>query len=314
MKYNRLILSLAVAAMIPAAMAQSQLKVSTGSPSGTYSKMFKEFQAVCKDQILQIEMPSSGSIENVDRLVGNEANAAIVQTDVLYFRARNEDLSGVKTLFSLFPEEVHVITKVDSPIHEGGTLGIGKKPIQLNKIEDLNGRTVVSWGGSFITAQVIRLQSEIGFNVAEVKDFKQAKEALDSGQAAAIIMVGGQPMADVASLNRDYKLIPFSDAVTGKLKAVYSPAKVTYSGMGQGGSGIQTIATDSLFVTRAYKTPKMVESLAALRSCFVNNVDAIAEQTGTHKKWASVKVENQGKWAWYELPSTQPVVTVGKKK
>jgi len=284
------------------ALAQTQLKVSTGGPTGTYSRMFKEFQNVCKDQIMQIEMPSKGSIENIDRLVGNEANAAIVQTDVLFFRARNEDLSNVKTLFALYPEEVHVITMAVSPIMEGGTMGIGKKPAVINHVEDLNGRVVVAWGGSVITAQVIRLQSEIGFQVAEVADFKTAKAAIESGQAAAIIMVGGQPMDDVKALNTAYKLLSFSEASMGKLKSVYVPAKLNYSSMGQGGSGIASIATESLYVTRAYKTPKYIESLGALRKCFTDNLPDMQETIGMHKKWSAVNSDNHGKWQYMDLP------------
>lgn len=293
-----------------AAMAQTQLKVSTGGPTGTYSRMFKEFQNVCKDQIMQIESPSKGSIENMDRLLGNEVNAAIVQTDVLFFRARNEDLGGVKTLFSLHPEEVHVITTSVSPIKAGGMAGFGAKPLQFNSVNDLAGHSVAAWGGSIVTAQVIRLQSEINFSVVEVADFKAAKAAVDSGQVAAIIMVGGQPMDDVKALTNAYKLLPFPEATMGKLKSVYVPAKLNYSGMGQGGSGVSTIATEALFVTRAYKTPKYVESLGALRGCFKTNVAELQETTGMHKKWASVNPDNTGKWSYYELPT----VTTAKKK
>lgn len=308
MKFSKLAIAVAAIAISATAMAQTQLKVSTGGSTGTYSRMFKEFQNVCKDQIMQIEMPSKGSIENMDRILGNEVNAAIVQTDVLFHRARNEDLGNVKTLFALHPEEVHVITPTVSPIKTGGVAGIGAKSAQINSVSDLAGRAVAAWGGSVVTAQVIRLQSEVNFTVAEVADFKAAKAALDKGDVAAIVMVGGQPMADVQTLTNAYKLLPFNEAMIGKLKSVYVPAKLNYSGMGQGGSGVQSIATEALYVTRAYKTPKYVESLAALRSCFKTNVNELAETTGTHKKWAAVNADNTGKWSYYELP------TVGKKK
>lgn len=301
---KKFIFALAVASVATLSMAQSQLKVSTGSPTGTYSRMFKEFQGMCKDQIMQIEVNSTGSVQNMDRILGNEVNAAIVQTDVLFYRARNEDLSNVKTLFALHPEEVHVVAPTVSPIKSGGIGGLGGKPIQLNTVADLAGRTVVAWGGSVVTAQVIRLQSEIAFNVIEVEGFKQAKEHLDKGTAAAIIMVGGQPMADLQTLGRDHKLLSFPEAVVGKLKSVYVPAKLNYSNMGQGGSGIPSVATEALFVTRAYKTPKMQASLAALRGCFRNSVGELSETLGTHKKWQAVNVSSTGKWAFYELPES----------
>ncbi len=287
-----------------AVSAQTQLKVSTGSATGTYSRMFKEFSTVCKDQIMQIEMPSTGSVQNMDRILGNEVNAAIVQTDVLFYRARTEDLSNVKTLFSLHPEEVHIIGLTNSVIKEGGVAGIGSKPVNFNSVADLVGRSVAAWGGSVITAQVLRLQAEIGFSVVEVDGFKAAKTALDNGSVAAIVMVGGQPLADIQTLTAAYKLIPVGESTVGKLKSVYVPAKLNYSNLGQGGAGISTVATEALFVTRAYKTQKYMESLAALRGCFNATVDELSETLGTHKKWATVKADNRGKWAYYELPAT----------
>lgn len=300
--FSKITLACAIAVATISASAQTQLKVATGAGTGNYSRMFKEFAGVCKDQIMQIEVPSKGSVDNMDKLLGNEVNAAIVQTDVLFFRARNEDLGGVKTLFSLYPEEVHVITPAVSPIKSGGVMGVGAKSIQLNNVSDLAGRSVAAWGGSIVTAQVIRLQSEINFTVTEVADFKSAKAALDAGQVAAIVMVGGQPMSDVAAMTNAYKLLPFPEATVGKLKSVYVPAKLNYSGMGQGGSGVATIATESLFVTRAYKTEKYVQSLAALRGCFKANLPELQETTGMHKKWQAVNSDNSGKWSSYELP------------
>ena len=314
--FSKIALISAMLAISAGVSAQTQLKVATGGPTGTYHRMFTEFQQACKDQIMQIEVPSKGSVDNMDKLLGNEVNAAIVQTDVLFFRARNEDLGGIKTLFALYPEEVHVITPTISPILEGGTLGMGKKPAQFNTVNDLNGRAVAAWGGSIVTAQVIRLQSEITFTVTEVADFKAAKALLDSGQVAAIVMVGGQPMDDVKALTNAYKLLPFPEATMGKLKSVYVPAKLNYSGMGQGGSGVQSIATESLYVTRSYKTAKYVESLAALRGCFKSSVAELQETTGMHKKWSAVNPDNTGKWSYYELPTVvaAPAQTAAKKK
>lgn len=296
-------LFIAAALASSTAFAQAQLRVATGPAAGTYGKMFKEFQQACKDQIMQIEVPTTGSIDNMDKLVGNEVNAAIVQTDVLFYRARNEDLSNVKTLFSLHPEEVHVLTTSVSKLTSGGIAGFGAKPLQFSTVSDLTGHVVAAWGGSVVTAQVIRLQSEINFRVREVGSFKEANDLLLKGEVAAILMVGGQPMGDVAALGQGYKLLSFPDAVVNKLKSVYVPAKLNYSKMGMAGSGIATVATEALFVTRAYKTPKYVQSLASLRACFNENIDALAETTGTHKKWSSVKADSTGKWSYYELPS-----------
>lgn len=297
---------IAIAAMVAvsSAMAQATLKVSTGSSSGTYSRMFKELASVCKNELPLVEMNSSGSVQNIDRLIGNEVNGAFTQTDVIFFRGQTEELSDYKTLFTLHPEEVHVITKAVSPITEGGVAGIGAKPIRLERVEDLAGRTVAAWGGSYVTAQVVRLQSEIQYKVAELPDFKSAKAALDKGDVAAILMVGGAKMADVEALPKDYKLLSFSEQTIGKLKRVYVPAVLNYSNLGPGGNGVKTVATEALFVVRAYKSPKFVEAMANLRACFNNNAEMISETTGMHAKWRLVKPGNEGKWGYYQLPSS----------
>lgn len=301
MKSTKFVLASLAFALSASVTAQTQVTVSTGSPTGTYSQMFKELQRTCKDQL---EVPSTGSIQNMDRILGNKVNAAIIQTDVLFYRKQHEDLSNIKTLFTLHPEEVHVITPSVSPIKIGGIGGIGGKNLQLKSVGDLAGQSVAAWGGSVITAQFIRSKSEVAFSVLEVQDFKSAKQALDDGKVAAIVMVGGQPMSDVQTLDRSYKLLPFSEAAVGKLKSVYVPAKLNYSNMGQGGSGVASIATDALFVTRVYKTATIQDSLSTLRSCFKNNVYEISETLGTHKKWISVNPDNKGKWEYYDLPET----------
>lgn len=306
---------MAVAAVT--ASAQTQLKVATGGPTGTYSVMFKQFQQTCKDEIMQVEIPTTGSVQNMDKILGNEVNAAIVQTDVLFMRARSEDLSGIKTLFSLYPEEVHVYAPTVSKVMDKGNMvGMGKKPIPFNTVADLQGYSIAAWGGSIVTAQLIRIQGEMQYNIVEVNNFNEAKAKLDAGEVQGVLMVGGQPMADLTKLNNSYKLLPFPESLTQKLKAVYTPAKLNYSNLGQGGSGIPTIATDALYVTRAYKTAKYVESLSALRSCFAANLDYLKEETGMHKKWSSVNGDNRGKWAYYELPTAQakPAEALGLKK
>ncbi len=317
MKYSKIAFISAALAVSASAMAQAQLRVSTGGPTGTYSAMFKQFQSVCKDQIMQIEVPSSGAVQNVDRLLNKEVNAAIVQTDVLFMRAQSDDLGDVKTLFSLYPEEVHVFTPTVSPLKDAGNMvGMGKKSLQFNTVADLRGQRIAAWGGSVVTAQLIRIQGEIQYEIMEVADFAAAKKAVDEGQAAAVLMVGGQPMGDISKLSNAYKLLPFPEALTSKLKSVYvstskgKPVKLNYSNLGQGGSAIPTIATDALYVTRAYKTAKYVESLGALRSCFETNLPMMQEETGFHKKWNSVDAENKGKWAYYELPSSAVATSI----
>jgi TRAP-type uncharacterized transport system substrate-binding protein len=277
------------------------LKVATGSSSGTYSKMFKELQETCKDTIMLSEQNSNGSMDNIDMLTGNTVNGAFVQTDVLFYRSRTEDLSNVKTLVTLHPEEVHFVTLTTPNIKEGGTMGFGAKQVQFNSINDLVGRTVVASGGSYITAQVIRLQTEINFNIVEAKTNDDAIKMITTGQAHAAVLVGGSPLPILAPLTNTYKLLEIPEATVAKLKNVYVPAKLNYSKMSS--TGVSTVATNALFVTRQYKTDTFVKGLTNLRACINKNVDVLSETTGKHPKWQAVKVGDTGKWSYYDLTS-----------
>ena len=290
--------AIVIAASALSAQAQA-LKVSTGGSGGTYSRMFKELGAACSTQLQLVEVNSSGSTQNIDRLIGNEVNGAFVQTDVLHYRGRTEDLSNVKTLVALHPEGVHVVALATQKEKTGGTMGFGGKLVQLNTINDLNGKVVAAAGGSFITAQVIRLQTEIGFQVAEMKSAEDALAAVANGTAAAAILVGGAPLGQVAGLDRNFKLLSFPEATVAKLKNVYRPAVLNYSKMGA--AGIASVSTDALFVTREYKTAKFTAGLSKLRSCINENVGELSETTGMHPAWSKVDVNNKGKWAYYSL-------------
>lgn len=292
-------LALAAAALLPA--AQAQMRVATGKAGDTYSSMLRQLNARCSGDVAIMEVPSAGSNDNINQLVGNQVNAAFTQSDVLWLRARTEDLADVKTLLALHPEQVHIVARTSSGIKEGGTLGYGAKEVVFNDITSLAGRKVGAAGGSLITAQVIRLQSEIPFQVVQLDTGDAVLQALASGQIAAAVFVGGAPLGTVSKLGPDHKLLPIPAPVVEKLKGVYRPARLNYQRMNA--AGVATVATDALFVTRQYKTPKMTSGLAKLRSCALSSVDELKETTGTHPAWRYVEPSNKGKWAWYDLPS-----------
>lgn len=285
-----------VAFCMPKGHAQS-LVIATGGPAGTYHAMYKEFDARCGNGDLK-EVASSGSNDNIDKLVANQVNGAFVQTDVIYFRSKTEDLSKVKTLFSLHSEQVHLIARAEG-VQQGGFMGIGAKTIHFNTITDLAGRNVGGAGGSILTAKVIKAQSGVNFNVTEFPSNKAALEALQAGQVDGVIIVGGEPMAEVAALPATYRLLPIPAPIQDKLKAVYQPARLSYRNLNA--AGVPTVSIKSLFVTREYKSAKFVNALTALRACFAKNIDDLQETTGTSPAWQSVDAKDQGKWTWYDL-------------
>lgn len=295
--FTKFLIAAIVLSVASFSQAQS-LKVSTGGSGGTYSRQTKELMSVCSSQIPITEINSTGSIQNLDRLIGNEVNGAFVQTDILFFRSRTEDLSNIKTLVAMNPEDVHVVALTQSKEKVGGTLGFGAKSAQINSVNDLGGKIVVAAGGSFVTAQIIRLQTEIPFQVAEMKSVEDALAAVASGQASAAVIVGGAPLGQISSLDRTFKLLSFPDATVAKLKNVYKSTRLNYGKMGA--AGIQSVSTDSLFVTKNYTTQKYVDGLKKLRECIINNIPELAETTGMHPSFSKIDVTNHGKWAWFD--------------
>lgn len=284
-------------------VAAQTLKVATGSAKLTYSSMFKEMTAFCGTSVSMTEINSGGSMDNIDRLVGNEVNAGFVQSDVLWLRARTEDLSNVKTLLALHNEQVHLVARASSGQKSGGVLGVGGKEVVFTDLASLAGQRVGAAGGSAVTAQVIRLQSEVPFTVVQLASNDEVVKAVAKGDIAAGLVVAGSPTPLIAGLGPDFKLLSISGPVAERLKGVYRPARLSYSKMGA--AGVPTVATDALFVTREYKTERMTSALGAFRSCMHSKLDEVKEATGTHPAWQAVDAANKGKWVWYDLPGAR---------
>lgn len=293
------ILFLAAALCVSALSFAQQLQVSTGDPKGsTYTSMFATMGKYCGGQIALVPMPSSGSVENLDRLMANTVNAAFVQSDMLFMRAMTEDLGAIKTLLALHPETVHFYAPQASGIKTGGVMGVGGKEVVLSDITQLAGLRVGAAGGSVVTAGVIKLQADIGYTLVTYETNDQAHAALVKGEVNAVVRVGGQPLAGIASLPAGFKLLAVNPATAEKLKNVYRPTRASYRNLNA--AGVPTVTTDALLVVRNYKTPKMVDALGAFRECVLGNLDEIKETTGTHGAWQSVRSDNRGLWPWFE--------------
>lgn len=287
--------------MVGAAQAQS-LVVATGNPKLTYSRMFNELRSQCQSVDMK-EVTTDGSNTNLDDLEQNKVNAAIVQTDALFWRSKSEDdLNNVRTLFALFPEEVHVIARADG-VHVGGmSLGgfsIGGKQVVFNNIGDLAGHNVGAVGGSSLTAEVIRALTGIKYNIVQLSSNDEAKSALQSGKIDAFIAVGGAPLSTVTELDQNYKLLSVTPQQQAQLSKVYKAARVSYGNLGQ--RGLPTIATEALFVSRVYTSDQKVDQLKRLRACEAQALPALHDQIGTHPKWQQVQVGNKGLWTYYDI-------------
>lgn len=217
---------LAVVLMLATPLAaRADLVVSTGSEKGTYYSMLRSVQVACSQVPLTVNT-STGSDENLDRLVQNQATLGVVQSDTLKFQEMNDPRVNderIRVLAVLHPEEVHVV--VSSGVKVGGSMfGLvgGRLPETL---ADLRGKDVGAWGGSYTTAMVMNLQGNLGLNVIRYGNGDEAKAAMEQNRIQAIIAVGGQPLGFVSGLDRRYRLLSIGD--TAKF-SFYVPAKLNY--------------------------------------------------------------------------------------
>ena len=276
-----------------------QLSVGTGGPKGTYATQFQEMQKACGNELPLVPVASSGAVENLERLINNEINMGYVQSDLLFRRARIQDLSNIKTLLAMHTEQIHFVAR-NEVRKSGGVMGIGGDKWQLRSIDQLAGLKVAAAGGSVETAKQIKTDSDIGYTIVEAASADFALNLLREGKVDAALLVGGAPLGNLRSLGQEYTLLSVPQGVYEKIKGAYKPARVTYSQMGA--QGVQTVAIDALLVTREYKTPRMVEALGRFRQCVLSKIEEIKETTGTHSSWQTVDPDNKGRWAWYELP------------
>lgn len=267
----------------------------TGSP---YSKMFNQLNARCTEKMT--EHGTNGSIQNIELLTSNAVNAAIVQTDMLFFMKSTdpEKVANVKTLFTLHPEELHFVARADTKT-EGGILGIGGNKVTFNTVGDLKSRTVGAVGGSVVSGRIFSSQSGLNFKVQQFANNDELKSALLDGRVDTILIVGGAPHDLVKSLDTKFRILAVDTGTAAKVAAVYKPAKVSYTNLNQ--AGVNTVSTQANFVTRVYRSSEKIEQLKQIRNCFNTKLVGIVDATGTHPKWQLVNQSDRGNWPYYEL-------------
>lgn len=305
-RFSRAFAAAALMAVAAVASAQDSFSVATGNSKAgsTYSQMFRELKNVCGSQLALQERETNGSVENMSLLTGNQVNAAVVQSDLLFFTKMTDPgkVNNVKTLVGFHPEELHFIARGDVK-KEGGVLGFGGKEVVFRSVEDLANRKVGAVGGSVLSGRVFASQSKLNFQVVEFPDNNQLSAALLKGEIDTALYVAGAPSAAVKALDQRFRVLPVTANVAKAVGGVYTPAKVSYTNLGA--AGVDTVSTQALLVTRTYRSKQMNEQLGKFRSCFEAQLGNIQDKTGTHPKWQDVDAANLGKWDVYALPSAK---------
>src|SRR5665213_1373663 len=123
----------------PVAPGVVVLKIAAGSSSGIYEEFEKEIQAEIGDSVQLQVVPSHSATENLDHLMGNDVNLALMTSDVLFFRTSVDDTSGLRTLLVLFPEDVNIVTlKQPYKLPKKNAFDFNNKSYTISDISDLD--------------------------------------------------------------------------------------------------------------------------------------------------------------------------------
>ena len=289
-------------------LAQSKkFVVGQGSITGTYTKAFTELSSACSTDSLPLAPAfpdgKGDGAANLEALVNNQAQAAFVRNDVIFWQGQSGQLGFVKTLFTLWPEQVHLVARTQTVVTtKGKYYGTNESTVSLSSINELNGLRLGAVGANQITANVIKAQTGINFEIVSLPGSKEAIEALDNGTVHAVIFTAGKPAPVVTKLNGNYKLLAIPADVAKKVSAVYSPTTLTYSNLSQA-FNVPSVSAESIFVTKVFNTPVKVQQLSELRACFYKRLDELKDDGSP--LWQNVDSKNQGKWAWYDLPKAR---------
>lgn len=278
------------------------LVVADDSSSGTYKKMLGEIIGVCStDQfsITEAQGVTGGAPGNLDALVNNQTQAALLHSDVFFANSQADPTyKRFQTLVALYPEPIHVLALRESKTSKKGTLSFGK--IDFNSLSEMSGYTVGAAGGGVYTAKILKGQGEGGFAVNAYNSGGDAITALDNGEVAAVIFVGAAPLPNLIKLDKNkYKLLPIGETIANKVKGVYRNVSISYNGMTSG--PIPTLAPLATLLTRKFSTPRKISAQRHFRECFYKHLDELKDSGSPN--WQQVEAGDHGVLDWYEIPT-----------
>jgi TRAP transporter TAXI family solute receptor len=271
-----------------ASAAELEKNIMTGGAKGTYIKIGRDIAGLGKacGQTLNV-VESAGSLENFIG-VRNRKNTqfGIVQNDVLEylktFEANDPQIQqavrGVRIMFPLYNEEVHVLARNS-----------------IANLEGLAGKKVavgVKDSGTYLTSTLM-------LDILQVKDVDkitinpdEALPKLQSGEIDAFFYVAGAPAALFQGDAIDggkFHLLPITEA---PLLATYIPTKIdagTYSFQRE---PVDVVSVKAVLMTFDYDKKRNAyhrdscKAVADFSSLIINNLDEL-QKTG-HPKWKTV--------------------------
>lgn len=270
------------------AAQEFERNIMTGGPQGTYIQIGRDIAALGAECGLKLNvLESAGSLENFIG-VRNRRNTqfGIVQSDVLEylktFEANDPEVQqavrGVRIMFPLYNEEIHVLARRDITTMKGlesRKVAVGKKD-----------------SGTFLTASLILdiLQVRTGERIDINPD--EALPRLLSGEIDAFFYVAGAPAPLFSGETIDkekFHLVPITEA---PLLATYTPSRIEAGTYSFQDAPVDLIAVKAVMMTYDYDVKRNAyhrescRSVSDFSNLIVTGLDKLQERG--HPKWKTV--------------------------
>ena len=278
------------------------LSMVTGGEAGTYIRFGEDIASVASDK--PYEQPvnvlkTSGSIDNIKRITSSKGGVSlgIVQSDILGFLSRSTNKNTRATserlslLFPFYEEEVHILARRD-----------------IGGLRDLAGKRVIvgeEGSGNMLTAMNVLALAEVEPGVVLNTAPAEGVVSVLSGEADAMIFVGGKPVALFSNLSElktanngknahlleQVHLVPIDDQ---RVYAEYLPTRINVGDYPFVDSTLLTAKVSALLVSyepsslNSKSRAAYCEPLHAVSRAIVENIDRL--KTTGHPKWKEVNL------------------------
>ena len=297
------LLALTLAGLLTVASA-GELRVATGAKGKGYSKFYSELNQVCGKEVTLIEIESKGSLDNIDRLVTNEADIGFIQLDTVQQMSNSDDqVKKLRAVASLHSNLLHILTPTS-----GITINVANqkkafqvwkedtvaKKVRITKFSQLKGMRVGLVGTSQIMVRKLNSMINHGMQVIDYQTDDQAIKAMKAGHVAAVFTVAAFPhgvinkftQADDISLV-NYDLVPAMP---------YETFKKNYSKLNA--YGVQLLGSRNILMSRSFTGAKSAE-VAKLKTCISKNLNTFKDDYSP--AWSEIESLNN----YYGLPQSK---------
>jgi TRAP-type uncharacterized transport system substrate-binding protein len=288
-----------------------QLSLATGKPDKGFSKLFRDIQAVCGEEVQICEVHSEGGLQNATLLAANQADLGFVQIDTLQsLKQSDENIAALLAVMPANANLLHIVVRTDGFSIEGerklGFLWRQAPAVRLiAKFSDLKGLPVALVGSAQLVGRLLEKRFAHGMRFIDVDTDEQALDKLRTGEVAAMFSMSGWPSGTLGELKREsrFTLVPFDLSPEPPQRLI----RKNYPNLGVFNNVF--LAAPNLLVSRPFKADGTKGGqVARLKACILRNLDTLQEGS-FDPAWKELTNPNES-YGWHPFlaaPDASPV-------